>query len=131
MISSCKQRNVGAALVAHRYVNGRHTLTVWDLRVRKNRHYDFPPIRPGVWNDMTFHVRFSAGDDGKVEAWMAGNPVASYSGPTADAKGENQFYNKIGLYRDRWPEPMTIYFDNYTLGENRAAVEPGRFDGAK
>jgi Polysaccharide lyase len=128
VISSCKQRNVGTALIAHRYVNGRHSLTVWDPRVRRNRHYDLPDIPPGVWNDMTFHVRFSAGDDGMVQAWAAGKLAANYTGPTADPKGENLFYNKIGLYRDRLAQPMTIYFDNYTLGESREAVDPGRFD---
>ncbi len=37
---------------------------------------------------------------------------------------------RAGLYRDRWPEPMTIYFDNYTVGESFEAVDPARFDRA-
>ena len=59
---------------------------------------------------------------------MNGIQVVSHHGPTASGSGENGIYNKIGLYRDRWSEPMTIYFDNYTLGERFADVDPSRFD---
>ena len=44
--------------------------------------------------------------------------VVDYQGVTAyPASGgyveRGLFYFKMGLYRDRWPEPMTIYFDEY------------------
>jgi hypothetical protein len=75
-----------------------------------------------------YHVRFSTDTDGRVEVWVDGKQVVSHKGDTADKDGENKFYNKIGLYRDRWKEPMTVYFDNYTLGDSYAAVDPARFD---
>ena len=34
----------------------------------------------------------------------------------------------VGLYRDRWKDPMTLYVDNYTLGDSFAAVDPSAFD---
>jgi hypothetical protein len=34
---------------------------------------------------------------------------------------------KIGLYRDSWKEPMTIFFDNYVAANERAVVDPSRF----
>jgi hypothetical protein len=30
--------------------------------------------------------------------------------------------------RDRWKDPMTLCFDNYTLAQGVAAVDPARFD---
>jgi hypothetical protein len=59
---------------------------------------------------------------------MNGSRAASYQGATAFKEGEDDIYNKVGLYRDRWKEPMTIYFDNYTLADSFAAVDPARFD---
>ena len=77
---------------------------------------------------MVYHSRFSRGEDGLVEVWMNGSCVVTYKGSTAFKEGEDSIYNKVGLYRDRWKEPMTIYFDNYTLADRFAAVDPARFD---
>lgn len=57
-----------------------------------------------------------------------GERVAAHAGANCFKDGENRIYNKIGLYRDRWEEPMTVYFDNYTAGESFGAVDPGRLD---
>ena len=59
---------------------------------------------------------------------MNGSRVVTYKGLTAFNEGEDNIYNKVGLYRDRWKVPMTIYFDNYTLADSFAAVDPARFD---
>jgi Polysaccharide lyase len=130
VLSSCKQRNNGTALIGQRYRNGRHELTVWEPGPDggENSHYDLPNIRFGRWYDVVYHVRYSAGPDGRVEVWVDGKRVVSHRGANVDKDGENRFYNKIGLYRDRWKEPMTVYFDNYTLGDSYAAVDPSRFD---
>ena len=58
---------------------------------------------------------------------MNGTRVVSYQVPTAIQGGEDGIYNKFGLYRDRWDEPMTIFFDDYTLGDGFDAVAPARF----
>lgn len=84
-----------------------------------------------MWYDVVFHVQYSAGEDGCVEVWVDGKLAASHKGATADKDGENNFYNKIGLYRDHWKAPMTAYFDNYTLGDSFAAVDPSRFSAKR
>ena len=133
VLSSCKQKDVGKPLVAQRYRKGRHELTVWEPGPDggSNRHYPLPPLRPGRWNDLILHVRYSAGDDGLVEAWVGGVRAVTHAGPTARGDAEDRFYHKIGLYRDRWKDPMTAHFDNYTMGDSYGAVDPARFDRPK
>lgn len=127
VIAQWKQNGVrGSPLVAQRCRAGRHELTVrvpgspLDLPMR----YPLPEIRHGQWADMVYHIKFSAGGDGLVEVWARGKKVVDHKGATAFAEGEKTVYNKIGLYRDRWKEPMTIFFDNYALGDSFAAVDP-------
>ena len=60
--------------------------------------------------------------------WMNGKQALSHKGSLCFPDGEDLIYHKFGLYRDRWKEPMTIYFDNYTMGESKDAVDPARFD---
>jgi hypothetical protein len=124
VISSCKQSDVGRPIVAQRYRNGKHSLTVESQGRRKE--YQMPPITQGQWADMIFHVRYSPTNDGLVEVWMDGKRVVAYSGPAAEAGAKDAFYNKIGLYRDRLKQPMTIYFDNYSVGPDKDSVDPAR-----
>jgi hypothetical protein len=124
VISSCKQSDVARPIVAQRYQNGKHTLTV-ESQGRKET-YKLPAISRGEWIDMIFRVRYSTGEDGLMQVWMNRKQVVSYSGPTAEADAKNAFYSKIGLYRDRLKQPMTMYFDNYTMGGSREAVDPAR-----
>lgn len=131
VISQWKQDgfNVGP-LVAQRFRKGEHYLTVRIPNTASDdaMRFPLPNIVFGRWNDMIWHVKFSPGADGRVELWMDGHQYVSYSGPTSVKNGKNSFYHKIGLYRDRWKEPMTVYFDNYTLGRSYNAVDPARFD---
>jgi hypothetical protein len=76
---------------------------------------------------MVYHVRYSYGADGRIEVWMDGKRVVTYEGPTASRDGADRFYHKVGLYRDRWKEPMTMYVDNYTMGNSFDEVDPSRF----
>ena len=124
VISSCKQSDVSRPITAQRYRNGEHTLTVESQGGKKT--YKLPPIVQGRWMDMIYHVRYSTDKDGVVEVWMNGRRVVNYSGPTAEAYAKNAFYNKIGLYRDRLKQPMTMYYDNYTLGPDRDSVNPAK-----
>jgi hypothetical protein len=124
VISSCKQSDVSRPIVAQRFRNGKHTVTV-ESQGRKES-YKLPPIPLGQWIDMVYHLRYSTGTAGLVEIWMNGKQVVTYSGPTADPNAKNAFYNKIGLYRDRLKVPMTIYYDNYAMGGSKEAVDPER-----
>jgi hypothetical protein len=124
VIGSCKQSDVSRPIMAQRFQNGEHTLTV-ESQGRKKKYY-LPAITQGKWIDMIYHLRYCTNEDGLVEVWMNGRQVVRYAGPTAEAGAKNAFYNKIGLYRDRMEQPMTIFFDNYTLGPDKESVDPAR-----
>lgn len=130
VIAQWKQKGFSQGpLVAQRFRDGNHYLTVRDPNQSDGViKFPLPQIAFGRWNDMIWHVRFSPEKDGCVEVWMNGVQVVSHTGSNSVKNGENSFYHKIGLYRDRWKEPMTIYFDNYTLSDSLKAVDPARFD---
>jgi hypothetical protein len=70
------------------------------------------------WLDFRFQIRFSRSQSGRIKAWLGDTMVVDYKGVTAyPASGgyveRGIFYFKMGLYRDRSPEPMAIYFDEY------------------
>jgi hypothetical protein len=76
----------------------------------------------GRWLDFAFLIRFSRGAEGRVKASLDGRQIVDYSGPTAypEAFGyppSGRFFFKMGLYRDRMAEPMTIYIDEYRKKE--------------
>src|SRR5580658_877037 len=126
VISSCKQSDVPRPLTAERFRAGKHTFTV-ESQGRKET-YNLPEIPLGRWVDVVCRSRYSTNNDGCVQVWMNGREVVSYKGPLGDPKAKNAFYHKIGLYRDRMAEPMTIYFDNYTMGNSYDEVDPARFE---
>ena len=130
VLASWKQSDVeGSPLIGQRFRAGRHSLTIRPPGANSSgKSYPLPDIQLGRWNDMMYHVRYSAGEDGVIEVWMNGERVVTYRGPTASRAGADRFYNKVGLYRDRWKEPMTMYVDNYTLGDSFDAVDPSTFD---
>lgn len=120
----------GSPLIAQRFRDGTHYLTVRvpDGSPGEMRSYRLPELVVDRWHDMVYHIRFSTMDDGLVEVWVNGEKVVSHRGSIAFPDGEENIYQKMGLYRDRWPEPMTIYFDAFSLGDSFAAVDPARFD---
>jgi hypothetical protein len=71
----------------------------------------------GRWLDFRFAIRFSPSPGGRIQAWLNDQPVVDHSGVTAYRNGgypaRNLFYFKMGLYRDRMAQPMTIYIDEY------------------
>jgi hypothetical protein len=129
VLASWKQSDVeGSPLIGQRFRDGRHSLTIRPPGASgSGKTYRLPDLRLGRWTDMVYHVRYSAREDGVIEVWMNGDRVVSYRGPTASRAGADRFYNKVGLYRDRWKEPMTMYVDNYTLGDSFEGVDPSTF----
>jgi hypothetical protein len=131
VITQWKQEDLeGSPIVAQRFRDGRHYVTIRNMRTKGSwrRQFELPPIEPGRWHDMVYHLRFATDSSGLVEIWMDGERVGAASGRTASTEGAERFYHKIGLYRDRMPEPMTIFIDNYAVGESFEAVDPSRFD---
>lgn len=131
VISQWKQSGLdGSPIVAQRFSGGRHYVTVRDLNTRGSwrEEFELPAIVPGRWNDMVFHIRFAHDASGVVEVWTNGEQVARCVGPTASRRGTETFYHKVGLYRDRMAEPMTLYLDNYSIGARFDKVDPVVFD---
>jgi hypothetical protein len=105
-------------LYAHRFRNDQHYLTIYNMTNDKKEQaarVTLPKLTKEKWHDFIFQIYYSDTADGYINMSMDGKKVASFSGPTASEQGRNQFYHKIGMYRDQWPNPMTIYFDNYVL----------------
>jgi hypothetical protein len=105
-------------LYAHRFRNDQHYLTIYDMTNDKKEQaarVTLPKLTKEKWHDFIFQIYYSETADGYINISMDGKKVASFSGPTVSEQGRNQFYHKIGMYRDQWPDPMTIYFDNYVL----------------
>jgi Polysaccharide lyase len=75
------------------------------------------------WLDFKFQIRFSQQDSGAVTAYLNQKSIINYKGVTSYSgkKGyhasHNTYYFKMGLYRDRMQDPMTIYIDDYQKKE--------------
>jgi hypothetical protein len=75
----------------------------------------------GKWLDFRFHLRFSK-KDGLIKAWLNNEAIIDYQGPNAyPASGgypeQNRFYFKFGIYRDKSPETMMLYVDEFRREE--------------
>jgi hypothetical protein len=83
------------------------------------------PIRQGAWTDLVFHIRWSTGKDGFVEAWLGGRPFTKgrMYGPTLYSPVSN--YLRLGLYRRKGiPTTNHVYYDEVRIGDSYQAVAP-------
>ncbi len=83
------------------------------------------PVRKGEWIDLIFHIRWSTGSDGFVEAWLNGQPFTKGKvyGPTLYKPVSN--YLRIGLYRGRGiPTTNHVFVDEVRIGDSYRAVAP-------
>lgn len=81
------------------------------------------PVRRGAWLDLVFHVRWSTGKDGFVEAWLDGRPFTAGKmyGPTLYSPVPN--YLRLGLYRGKgFTTTNSVYYDEVRIGDSRQAV---------
>ena len=75
------------------------------------------------WLDFKFQVRFSRQSNGEVRAFLNDKEIVNYAGITSYSEHcgffskKNRYYFKMGLYRDRMLEPMSIYIDEYRKKE--------------
>ncbi|MHC1712202.1 MAG: polysaccharide lyase [Solidesulfovibrio sp.] len=110
-------------LLAVRYQNGELFLTQESNSERRQRTvlYSTREEMRGRWLDFRFDIRFSQGEDGRIDGWLNGEPIARYRGQTAYRGGGYLppcfFRFKTGLYRDFMQENMTIYVDEYRKDE--------------
>ncbi|MFZ0956957.1 MAG: heparin lyase I family protein [Candidatus Sulfotelmatobacter sp.] len=108
-------------VLALRYQNGELLVTRQDEHARSILYSTKKEMR-GRWLDFRFETRFSRGQDGQIDAWLNGEPIVHYQGPTVyqvqrgyPARG--RVYFKTGLYRDEMQQPMTMYVDEYRKDE--------------
>ncbi len=112
--ASCQPDN---PVLAIRYVGGVLLVTRKNDADEEIMYKSHGEMR-GRWLNFRFVNRFSQKRDGTINGWMNGQKIVQYRGVTAyhSARGypaHGFFYFKMGLYRDRMQEPMTIYFDDF------------------
>jgi hypothetical protein len=108
-------------VLAIRYQGGELFITRQDDR-KIYKLYSTREEMRGRWLDFCFETRFSPSQDGRIDAWLNGQPIVHYLGPTAyqvkrGYPAHGYVYFKMGLYRDEMPQPMTIYVDEYRKDE--------------
>jgi Arc/MetJ-type ribon-helix-helix transcriptional regulator len=108
-------------VLAIRYQDGELFVTRQDEHKRSTLYSTREEIR-GRWLDFRFETRFSQSQDGRIDAWLNGQPIVHYQGPTAyqvtrGYPAHGVVYFKMGLYRDEMPQPMTVYVDEYRKDE--------------
>ncbi len=87
-------------------------------------------IQKGEWIDLRFHIRWSMGNDGYIEAWKNGQPITAFNGLDHRVFGPNMYnetpaYLKLGLYRaDGFETTNSVYFDEVRVGRRFADVSP-------
>jgi hypothetical protein len=109
-------------IIAIRYVSGNLFITLQTDSVRHILYAHAEEIR-NRWLDFKFQIRFSRTTDGEIKAFLNENEIVNYKGITSYSEScgflsnKNKYYFKMGLYRDRIPEPMSIYIDEYRKKE--------------
>lgn len=115
----CKSGNCDPAnpVIAMRYMYGRLSVEC-KTGMKKEILYEQAEEIRNKWLDFKFNIRFSRGRNGRIETWLNNKKIVDYTGATAYPEKygyplPNYFYFKMGLYRDRMPETMTVYIDEY------------------
>ena len=109
-------------VLALRYQSGRLFITLQTDTIRHTLWEVNEEVR-NRWLDFTFQIRFSRQANGEVKAFLNGIQIVNYKGITSYSWTfwhlpiKNRYYFKMGLYRDRIPEPMSIYIDQYKKQE--------------
>jgi hypothetical protein len=109
-------------VLAIRYQSGKLFITLTTDSGRR-RLYELKDEIRNRWLDFKFRVRFSKQSNGEIEAFLNDKNIITYKGITGFSEKRdyyeknNTFYFKMGLYRDRMPEPMSIYIDEYRKKE--------------
>jgi hypothetical protein len=104
-------------VVALRYIGGELLITHQSGSRSVALYRTAEEVR-GRWLNFRFELRFSRTPGGRIKSWLNDRQVVDYQGATAYPEtggypSRNRFYFKMGLYRDRMAEPMTIFIDEY------------------
>jgi hypothetical protein len=104
-------------IIAVRYQSGELFITKQVSEERQVLYRTRDEIR-NRWLDFRFQILFSRKQSGRVKAWLGDAVLVDHTGVTMYPEEggyarPGRFYFKIGLYRDRMSEPMSIYVDEY------------------
>lgn len=77
-------------------------------------------VKKNVWYDFIYHVKWSSGPSGFMEAWLNGKKVMSYNGPTLYTG--MPCYLKLANYHGAYGVPTSVIHDRIIRGTSAAAV---------
>jgi hypothetical protein len=105
-------------VLALRYSSGALQVTI-QIGPHRNVFYETKDDIRGKWINFKFQTRFTRTDTGYVKAWINNKQVVDYKGKTCYSAERgygpiSYFFFKMGLYRDKMTEPMSIYIDDYS-----------------
>lgn len=132
--------------LSHRLWDGRFVVTLWNAE-RLETHgpkgdgeilFEIPRIDRGVFYEFVYRIRWSAGDDGEIDAWLRRCPalsqdcddgtawqeIISYRGATGYGSDLVDFYYfKLGLYTvTDFDVPFIAYHRDYRSGATAESV---------
>jgi len=106
--------------------DGERVLTLWKRGAPYQRAKEIAAraVPTDRWVELLFHLRWSLGNDGFVEAWFDGKPWTAgkvYGNTLYRANGN---YLRLGLYRGRgYHTTNRLFLDDVRIGPTRASVE--------
>lgn len=116
----CNQEKCGddSPVLAVRYTSGILKITIQTGPKRHVFYQTSADIR-NKWTSFRFQTKFSRTTNGYFKGWINAKQVLNYKGISCYGaergyEPNSYFYFKMGLYRDRMPQPMTIYIDNHS-----------------
>lgn len=126
--------NVGSPPLALWTQNGQ-----WRITRFGNKQTILGAYATNKWTDFVFHVKWSTGTDGLVEAWKDGVKVLTFTGATLLPGTTYGAYMRTGLYKWPWNPTSSIrstttqrvmYVDDVRIGNQYATyqdVAPGNY----
>jgi hypothetical protein len=117
-----KEENEGVRVnnpvLALRYANGSLSLTLQTNEERQILYRTHKDVR-GKWLDFEFETRFDRTNRGFIKGTLNGKKRVEYAGRTAYSETQGypplgRFYFKMGLYRDKLKQPMSVYLGGYS-----------------
>jgi hypothetical protein len=78
------------------------------------------PVVRNVWYDFVYHVKWSAGADGFITAWVNGVKKMTYTGPTLYP--DQGCYLKLANYHSAFGLPSSVIHDRVIRGTSAGAV---------
>ena len=85
------------------------------------------PIVKNVWYDFVYHVKWSSGSDGYIQAWVNGVLKLDHRGPTLYS-GYGVFL-KLANYHSAFGQSTSVIHDRVIRGSTALSVSPGPLAG--